>query len=93
MEIVLNTISVRFSTACETLYFRPIVKFGKVDPGLETENPILTPVNGTKDFTTAIVVTPQKPGRKTLCVQTQTSQGYIYYYAFRNLIPPSPSTY
>jgi hypothetical protein len=92
VEIVLNTISVRFSTACETLYFRPIVKFGKVDPGLETENPILTPVNGTKDFTTAIVVTPQKPGRKTLCVQTQTSQGYIYYYAFRNLIPPSPST-
>ena len=58
----MNTISVRFSTVCETLYFKPTVKFGKVDP-----------VNGTKDCTTAIVVTPQKPGRKTLCVQTQTS--------------------
>lgn len=55
----------------------PTVKFGKVDPGLETEKPILTPVNGTKDFTTDVVVTPQKPG--TICVQTQTSQGFCSF--------------
>ena len=82
----MDTILIRVSTACETLYFRPTVKFGKVDPGLETEKPILTPVNGTTDFTTAIVVTPQKPGTKTLCVQTQTSQGYVYYYTFMNCV-------
>lgn len=67
------------------------MKFGKVDPGLETEKPILTPVNGTKDFTTDVVVTPQKPGRKTLCVQTQTSQGYVLLLCFQKLNSSPPA--
>lgn len=56
-------------------YCRPSVKFGKVDTGVDTVKPVLTPINGTKDFTTDIIITPHKPGTISLCVQTQTSLG------------------
>ncbi|XP_052104471.1 uncharacterized protein LOC127737652 [Mytilus californianus] len=73
---------------------KPSVKFGKVDPGIDTEKPVLTPINGTKDFTTDITITPQEPGTKTLCVQTQTSQGMnvdeICYQVQTSATRPSP---
>lgn len=60
---------------------RPSVKYGKIDPGIDTEKPELTPINGTKDFTTDITITPQEPGTKSLCVQTETSLGYVLLFS------------
>ncbi|VDI37034.1 Hypothetical predicted protein [Mytilus galloprovincialis] len=73
---------------------KPSVKYGKVDPGIDTEKPELTPINGTKDFTTDITITPQEPGTKSLCVQTATSMGMnvdeICYQIQTSAIRPSP---
>ncbi|XP_071161172.1 mucin-22-like [Mytilus edulis] len=73
---------------------KPSVKYGKVDPGIDTEKPKLTPINGTKDFTTDITITPQEPGTKSLCVQTETSLGMnvdeICYQIQTSAIRPSP---
>lgn len=50
-----------------------MIGFGQVDPGIITSPVTVTP-SGNKTYTTDVVVTPTKLGKRRVCVQTKNTE-------------------